>query len=385
LVIVLVSLINYDLLVLATFCLIGFVRFEPAPFDVLLIVLLGMGLLTGRLRWPSSKEGATVQIGLWGLTLTNVLSTVGVVPIYHSLRFLSITLYLLVLFCFVRMYTTEPRAMRMVLVGYLVSAAVNGLAAILSFLGISMPISVVYYSIRGIGFFKDPNVYGAFVVLAPLWCADQAIRRPPSLIRTMPLLLLVGLLGIAAMLSQSRAVWVNLAFSGLVYLLLLLRRGSLIHIVRFFVLAMAALLTAILVLRFLGLGDVFIRRSQSHGYDESRFNIQGRGALAGLSHPIGVGPGGWPNAHSLYVRTLAEHGILGLAALGLLIGGLVVPLTQRTLREPIKNQVLPDPVVLAWIGGQLVNSLVIDSIHWRHLWTVLGLAWASLEWSREEK
>jgi hypothetical protein len=33
----------------------------------------------------------------------------------------------------------------------------------------------------------------------------------------------------------------------------------------------------------------------------------------------------------------------------------------------------------------LVNSLVIDSIHWRHLWVVLGLAWASLEMQRGEK
>ena len=85
------------------------------------------------------------------------------------------------------------------------------------------------------------------------------------------------------------------------------------------------------------------------------------------------------------MRTLAEHGVLGLTALGLLIGGLVLPLARRALREPARNQVLPDRVLLACIGGQLVNSLVIDSIHWRHLWVVFGLAWASLETPRGER
>jgi len=385
LIVVLIGLLNYDLLVLTTFCLIGFVRVEPAPFDLLMVVLLGVGLLTGRLRWPSSKQGTVVQIGLWGLTVTNLLSTVGVVPIYDSLRFLSITLYLLALFCFVRMYAIEPHAVRIVLVGYLMSAVINTLAVVSGFLGVSMPVPVVAFSIRGIGFFKDPNVYAPFVIVAALWIGDQAVQRSFSFTRTGPLLLLVGLLGAGATLSLSRAAWINLAFGGFLYFVFLLRGAPRTHIARALVLAMAVILAAMLVVQFLGLGDVIARRARLQSYDEMRFSIQRSGLLAGLYHPLGVGPGGWRNAHSLYVRTLAEHGVLGLTALGLLIGGLVVPLARRALREPARDQVLPDRVLLACIGGQLVNSLVIDSIHWRHLWVVLGLAWASLETPRGKR
>lgn len=385
LIVVLIGLLNYDLLVLTTFCLIGFVRVEPAPFDLLVVVLLGVGLLTGRLRWPSSKQGTVVQIGLWGLTVTNMLSTVGVIPIYDSLRFLSITLYLLALFCFVRMYATEPHAVRIVLVGYLMSAVINVLAVVLGFLGVSLPVPVVVFSIRGIGFFKDPNVYAPFVIVAALWIGDQAVQRSSSFTRTGPLLLLVGLLGAGATLSLSRAAWINLALGGFLYFVLLLRGGPRTHIARAFVLAMAVVLAAIFAVQFLGLGDVIARRARFQIYDTMRFRIQRGGLLAALSHPLGVGPGGWRNAHSLYVRTLAEHGVLGLTALGVLIGGLVVPLARRALQEPARNQVLPDRVLLACIGGQLVNSLVIDSIHWRHLWVILGLAWASLEMQRGEK
>jgi hypothetical protein len=41
--------------------------------------------------------------------------------------------------------------------------------------------------------------------------------------------------------------------------------------------------------------------------------------------------------------------------------------------------ILRDQILVASIGGQLVNSVVIDSIHWRHFWILLGLAWSALE------
>jgi hypothetical protein len=99
---------------------------------------------------------------------------------------------------------------------------------------------------------------------------------------------------------------------------------------------------------------------------------------------LGVGPGGWPTAHSLYAKTLAEHGVLGVSALALLIGALVVPLAQRALREPAANTVLPAALLLALIVGQLGNSFVIDTIHWRHFWMLLGLAWALLVFPERE-
>jgi hypothetical protein len=387
LIVLLIGLLNYNLLVLIVFCLIGFVRFEPAPFDLLVVLLLAMGVLTGRLRWPSSKQGAVVQIGLWGLIVTNLLSTVGVLnQISHHARFLGITLYLLATFCFVRMYATTPHAMRIVLVGYTVSAALSALLVVLAFLGFNLPFSVINLFGRGTGFFKDGNVYGPFVVVAALWVGDQFIQRPFSFARTGPLLLLTGLLGAGALLSFSRAAWISLAVSGLIYFVFLLRGAGRTHITRFFVLAAAIVLLAVFLPQFLGLDDFVERRWNLHVYDDLRFDIQRRGVLVGLSSPAGVGPGGWPHAHSLYVRTLAEQGVLGLTALVVLLGGLAVPLARGAWRGSAEYRILPSRVLLALILGQMVNSVVIDSIHWRHLWVLLGLAWAYLDmqWRQEE-
>jgi O-antigen ligase len=88
-----------------------------------------------------------------------------------------------------------------------------------------------------------------------------------------------------------------------------------------------------------------------------------------------VGPGVWDNAHSLYARTLAEHGILGFASILLLILTLVIGTFCQALQETKKPYGLSAKVVLACLVGLVLNSAVIDTIHWRHFWLVLALAW----------
>jgi len=53
------------------------------------------------------------------------------------------------------------------------------------------------------------------------------------------------------------------------------------------------------------------------------------------------------------------------------------------MNEGGNNDGITAGVLLALIAGQLVNSLVIDSMHWRHLWVVLGLVWAYLDLQAE--
>lgn len=384
--VMLVGLLKYDWLVLVTFCTFGFVRYEPAPFDILLMMLLALGLMTGRLRWRPSKRSA-LQVGLWGLIVANLLSAVPVIPLSQCLRFLGITLYVLVIFCFVRMYAVEQRAVRFLLVGYTVGAVFNVLLVLFGLIGLSQPDMVLRFATRAVGFFKDPNVYGPFLVMPMLWLIDQIVQRPLSPARTGSLLFLVGLLGTGTMLSLSRAAWINLAFSLGLYFPFLLSRGSREQTTRFLVLAIALVVATVLIFQGFGLIDDALARLGFKGYDKTRFGVQRGGVVAGLTHPIGVGPGQWPNTHSLYARTLAEHGLLGFISLGLLIGGLTVPLVRRIWQHShaVDKEILSDRVLLASIGGQLVNSLVIDSIHWRHLWMLFGLAWAALDTQRVEE
>jgi hypothetical protein len=300
------------------------------------------------------------------------------VPIFHSLRFLAITTYMLVLFVFIRMYAVEPRTMRVLLVAYTASALVTAVLVVLGFFGLSFPIPVLAYGVRGVGFFKDPNVYGPFGAVAALWVADQTIRGKVSFGRTVPMLIMLALLAAGAALSLSRAALLNMAVASGLYFLLMLRGSNRVYVTRLLALGFVVLAVGLVIFQVLGLSEIFASRTGYHAYDEQRFDTQWRGLLAGLSNPFGVGPGGWPMTHSLYAKTMAEHGILGITGLVLLIGGLVVPLARRAWQKPDENAVLPAALLLALIVGQLVNSFVIDSIHWRHFWVLLGLGWASL-------
>lgn len=375
---VLLGFYKYDWLVLVTFSLIGIVKFEPAPFDLLFILTLALGFAQGKLKWPSTRHGRLAAIGVWGFVIANFLSIIGIQPFGQSLRFLGITLYMLVLFWFMGMYVVEESNLKFVLIGFLISALVNSLAVLLWFLGFSLPFNVVAFSTRALGFFKDFNVYGPFLVVAAIWFLDYTIHKPFHLVRTLLSVTTLGILIITSALSLSRGAWVNMAVAVMVYAALLYYRAPRIFLVRSLWLSLVVVLVGILVFGLFGLNEVILERLQFQDYDTGRFETQREGVLLGLTNYMGVGPSGLPNAHSLYVRTFAEHGLLGILMLGLLIVGILLPLLLETLRGDSGFASFPNRVLIAIICGQIVNALVIDTIHWRHFWMVLGLAWASL-------
>lgn len=378
--IALFALLDFDRVTFLTFAVIGFVQIEPAPFDLLLVMLLGIGLLTGRLLYPSRTKETGILIGLWGLAVMNTLSALGVVPSGNSLHFLVITLYGLALFAFVRMYTVTPAAVRVLVNGYTLSAVASVLLAGLGFLDVGPAERLFTVSgMRAQGFFKDPNVFAPFLILPILVMADAAMQRSFSWRYTIPRILLVVLLSNGVLLSFSRAAWVNLLVSGFLYLALLSRVASRRQLMISVCLVAVICLAGTLLIQAAGFSDLALQRWGLRYYDIQRFTIQVRGVVAGLSHPLGVGPGRWTNAHSLYARTLAEQGVLGLAALAVLIVSLLLGVARHVLHEPLRGEALPARVLLPCLVGQLVNSLVIDSIHWRHLWMVFGLAWAALD------
>jgi len=374
-------LLDFERATFLSFTLMGFVQIEPAPFDLLMMLLLGIGLLTGRLRYPAKTQAMGIQVGLWGIAAATLASAVGVMPIGHSLRFLIITLYVLALCAFVRMYAVTGPAMRRVVDGYVISAVVSALLVVAGFLRIGpAPQLFLKYGIRAQGFFKDPNVFAPFLIFPILLIADQVMRRPFSWKHTAPRMALIILLCNGVVFSFSRGAWANLALSGLLYIAFLSR---LIPIRKTVTLVGSIALIALIVMlsiQLAGLGNFVSERGHlKKSYDEQRLENQTAGVVAGLSHLTGVGPNRWPNTHSLYARTLAEQGLPGLAMLAILSGSILLGLLRRAWREPLQTEVLPARVLLPCLAGQLLNSFVIDSIHWRHLWVLVGLAWLLLE------
>ena len=121
-------------------------------------------------------------------------------------------------------------------------------------------------------------------------------------------------------------------------------------------------------------------RAKFQSYDSDRFGAQRAGIALAESHPIGIGPGQFElieplSVHSTYVRALAEEGIVGAAILFALLFGTLLFALRNTVLGRDTYGIGSGALLAAWCGV-LVNSFVIDSLHWRYMWLLAGLIWA---------
>jgi O-antigen ligase len=149
--------------------------------------------------------------------------------------------------------------------------------------------------------------------------------------------------------------------------------------VRLLVTLVAAALAALAVMSATGSLGFFDERAQLQSYDRERFGAQRAGVEMAMRHPLGVGPGQFQfhhpvETHSTYVRVLAEQGVLGLLA-WLAVAGATLLLAIRNVLAGRSTYGIGSAALLGAWCGLLVNSAVVDTLHWRHLWVVAALIW----------
>lgn len=88
-----------------------------------------------------------------------------------------------------------------------------------------------------------------------------------------------------------------------------------------------------------------------------------------------------PSAHNLYLRVLTENGIVGFV---LIIGSMITILFAMTgLRRMIYSTDIL--WLFSCLVGIIVQSFVIDTLHWRHFWILFGFLLALLNLNHNEK
>jgi O-antigen ligase len=234
---------------------------------------------------------------------------------------------------------------------------------------------------RAQGLFKDPNVYGPFLVPVAILVLHELLE--PRLLRIGRTLKLaaLGILVLGVTVSYSRAAWLNLGVAVIVMLAVMpLRRGGTRRAGALLLTLAAVLGAAAAIVTLAGSSSFFEQRAHLQTYDSQRFGAQRSGLEIAQTHPIGVGPGQFEyvapiSAHSTYVRALAEEGVLGaLALVSLLIGTLIVAGRNVILGRGTAG-LSSTALLAAWVG-LLANSVFVDTLHWRHLWILAGLIWA---------
>lgn len=372
----------YDAAVALGFALFAVVRVEPAPSDAIFACVIAAALATGRLELRALPRGPLICISAFAAL--NLLACAEVVDAGRAAKFVSITFYLLAFALWVSAWMTSRERARTLLQIYLVGAAVSALLGSVA-LFVHVPgrsVLTAYEGTRARALFKDPNVLGPFLVPAALLLMHEIFE--PRLLRwgRLTKLAVLAVLIAGVLFSYSRAAWLNLAVAVLVMgALLWLRPGGARRALVFG--AVLALVVATVVVSIEVTGQLSFLKERAHfqTYDSQRFGVQSKGIALGEHHPLGVGPGQFEahepiSAHSTYIRTWAEEGPAGLAVLlALLLGTLWLAL-RNARRGWDTHGLAPAALVAAWCGI-LVNSVFVDTLHWRHLWLVAGLIWAA--------
>lgn len=373
------AIVAYDTALAVAVVLLAAVRFEPAPTDVVFAVLIVVGFVTSRFRLGRVIPGAVLLVGAF-LAL-NLVSAIAVADASRAVSFFAITFYVACFGLWLAAYVTSVEIARRITRCYVAAAVISAIVASLA-LVLPFPGHHLFTRIgRAEGLFKDPNVFGPFLVPAALIVMEELLT--PRLLRGRRLtkLLMFLALAVGVLFSYSRAAWLNLVVGLLVVLVITsFRRGGGKRAAQALAIVALAVVAVASAVVFSGSLSFLEQRAKVQTYDTGRFGGQQESIKWATQYPFGIGPGQFERrahiaAHSMYARTLGEEGIPGLIVLLVLMFATLGWALQNAVRGHDTYGIGSAALLGAWLGI-LLNGAFVDTLHWRHLWFVAALIWA---------
>ncbi|HEY0852575.1 MAG TPA: O-antigen ligase family protein [Bradyrhizobium sp.] len=364
---------------------VAIVFIEPSPYEVATLLATVVFVATGmRMRLVFMPL-------LLLLFLLNVGYMIAAVPVMDRpgvTNWVATSWYMAVTVVFFAMVVSEDTAARLDMLrrGLIVGAVVASLAGIAGYLNLvpgGYDLLTLYGRARGT--FKDPNVFGAFLILPALLVLQSVVsdRLGKSLRSSIAL----AIMALAILLAFSRAAWGGLAITAAFMLALMVltstsyKQRSRIIVMALIAVILAAMLVAVL-LSFDSISQMFKERaSLEQGYDSGRFGRFGRhilGAEMALDLPFGIGPLQFnryfpEDTHNSYLNAFMSGGWLsGVCYPALIFTTVMTGFRYIFVRVPWQKTYL---AVFAAFLGTVGESFIIDTDHWRHFWLMLGCMW----------
>jgi len=361
----------------------SFVVIEPSPYDLLIILLIGIGFAFS--IYSFSKEMVFPIIILSLFLMSNLLSLFFIKTIGPSIFFTAITFYLALTWIGIIGLSERINQTRLqfIMLGYLLSGIVSAIIGILAYFNL-IPFSDLFLMYgRAKALFKDPNVYGPFLVMPALFSLSMTERKNMPIKKRVFYYFTFLLLITAVIISFSRAAWGNLFISLFIYLFLfkinLFKRR--IHTVLFIVIV--GIPAILFIIQTPLIQDLLISRLSFQNYDNDRFGTQLAAFERGISNPFGIGAGQSESTfqyspHSLYARVFTENGVIGILSFIIFLSASMLKALSNYWGSSREEGVLY-LVIFASLGGLAFNSIFVDTLHWRHFWLLLALAWIPLK------
>jgi len=404
------------------------VYFEPAPYDVLFVFVFLVSLF---LLKPMPRFGR-VEIFCAGFLITNLISISFAPSMGRALWYFAVTLYLIVSWVIFSALLERfgQKMLNVIFSAYTTTAVLAALLGSFSLLGLFPDNErFVWAGVRAVGLFKDPNVYGSFLVPVAVCCLYRICvgeKRDKIIWSSLSAAVFLGVL-----LSFSRGAWLNYVFSlgvfAVVFCTVNLRKTVTAGLI---VLFCVILITGYVYYHPV-VGPLFLDRLgvRTDGgitdggitdggitdggvidggitdggitdggitdggitdggvidggiqfglqvYDSDRFAFQRLALQTAMQKPLGIGPGQsevvFEHAtHNVFLRVLVENGWLGF----LFFLAIIIELGVKSLRSIYRNDHFQhlNILIFAILLGTLLNSFFIDSLHWRHFWLLMAL------------
>ena len=367
--------------------LVGFVFFEPAPYELLIVPMLVIWFALG----------LTIKRGFLPLTLMvlcfvcgGMIAATQKADVGGSFFYIVVTTFLATTSIFyAALIADKPtERLRVVFNAYIAAAIIGALIGILAYFRVLPNSDTFIFAGRAAGPFEDPNVFGPFLALPIVFLLRQILIQPlnKNLFNIIGLVILLA----AVFLAFSRAAW-GLTAVGMLMMVAIVFISSNSNRLRTKITIMSLLMVFLLIgmiifaLSFEAVSSLFAERARLvQSYDGARFGRFARysyGIEWIMEKPLGYGFGKsretfGEDTHNVYIKSFLVYGWLG--------GIAYVSLVATTIYVAFKNVLKERPwqgylqVCLIVIIGHALVGLVVDIDRWRHLYLIYGLTWGMI-------
>jgi O-antigen ligase len=365
----------------------GFVFSEPCPTDVFTIALILLLPVIGLARIGPA-------LGLLMMTWIasgafELLSSFAAMDFAKAVTHTSVSLYLsaatIVIAGFIAAKPEDH--LKLIFNGLTVAGLIAATAGFIGYFDLAPGADIFTKFGRASGTFKDPNVFGSFLVPPLLYAVHRALDQPLS--RSLAPLGVAGFLALGVFLSFSRGAWINLLVSVGIFLLLAFvtaatngRRQKILLLGAFSAAVIAVMIAGALQIEQVS-NLMSQRASVAQDYDvgpEGRFGGQQQAVGLILENPFGIGAlqfAGFRHheeVHNVYLSMMLNAGWIGaglymIAVTATLALGLYSALTRRGPAHPYLL------IATAAFAANVFEGIIIDTDHWRHFYLLMAMVW----------
>jgi hypothetical protein len=360
----------------------SFVFVEPSPHDALMCVLF-VTCVCARVQFDRKLLPLLVLLIVW--LVGGLLSLIQVGDQEKNIQYTGTSIYLAIAGMMFACLFSDGNLARLAILrrAYIIAALIATAAGYVGFFHLLPGADMFLAAGRVSATFKDPNVYGPFLIypllLLIIGLVTRGIRLGSLIAAT---LLLSGLF-----LSFSRGAWGHFVVSAAVAMAILVAVTSNPRLRARIVLfgAIAAIAVIMLVIAMSSIDSIHnmfvVRAHVLQSYDVGpggRFTDQRLALGVILEHPNGMGPFEFyrifgEQQHNVYMQGFLVYGWVGGAA--------YLTLVATTLLLGLRMLAVPSPwqyyliAAYATFVGEVAEGPIIDSDHWRHFFLLLGLIW----------